>query len=86
MVRPSQPNTPLLTPTMLTPINTSVINHNVAEIYLGAAVAAEREARAGLAAAAEQRAAAAERAAAASTAALCGELARDEAEAAAARV
>merc|ERR1719377_343587 len=32
VVRPSQPNTPLLTPTMLTPINTSVINHNVAEI------------------------------------------------------
>ena len=40
VARPSQPNTPLLTPTMLTPINTSVINHNVAEINLGAAVAA----------------------------------------------
>ena len=48
VVRPSQPNTPLLTPTMLTPINTSVINHNVAEINLGAAVAAPAAAPGGV--------------------------------------
>jgi len=48
VARPSQPNTPLLTPTMLTPINTSVINHNVAEINLGAAVAAPAAAPGGV--------------------------------------
>ena len=48
VARPSQPNTLLLTPTMLTPINTSVINHNVAEINLGAAVAAPAAAPGGV--------------------------------------